>query len=213
MKQAIEEGFILDVLANYTTYKSYYEIKKSIEDNPLFDSKKAQKKLRSYVESNPSTIRVKAEIMIEHFLENVIKNKKLRGQARGMIMTQNIESAIRYYQAVAKILEEKGNPFKAIIAFSGEKTIDGIAYTENDMNGFSDDKTKEYFDGYNKDDKAIIHNGKPIHDTYRLLIVANKYLTGFDQPKLTAMYVDKKLQGVMCVSWHTQMYQAGFAPQ
>lgn len=199
MKQAIEEGFILDVLANYTTYKSYYEIQKSIEDNPLFDSRKAQKKLRSFVERSPSTIAVKAEIMLDHFMTNVVNTKKLHGKARGMVVTQNIESAIRYYKEITKLLEANGLPFKAIIAFSGEKEVDGIAYTEAGMNGFSDDKTKEYFDGFDQDGKPIIYNGKSIENTYRLLVVANKYLTGFDQPKLSAMYVDKKLQGVMCV--------------
>lgn len=199
MKQAIEEGFILDVLANYTTYKSYYEIQKSIEDNPLFDSKKAQKKLRAFVERSPSTIQVKAEIMLDHFIQNVFNAKKLKGKARGMVVTQNIESAIRYYKAITKLLEKRGTPFKAIIAFSGTKEVDGIEYSESQMNGFSDDKTKEYFDGVDQHGKPIIHNGSSIENTYRLLVVANKYLTGFDQPKLTSMYVDKKLQGVLCV--------------
>ena len=199
MKQAIEEGFILDVLANYTTYKSYYEIQKSIEDNPLFDSQKAQKKLRAFVERSPSTIQVKAEIMLDHFIQNVFNAKKLKGKARGMIVTQNIESAIRYYKAITKLLEKRGNPFKSIIAFSGTKEVDGIEYSESQMNGFSDDKTKEYFDGVDQNGKPIIHNGASIENTYRLLVVANKYLTGFDQPKLTSMYVDKKLQGVLCV--------------
>jgi type I restriction enzyme R subunit len=199
MKQAIEEGFILDVLANYTTYKSYYEIQKSITDNPLFDTKKAQKKLRAFVERSPSTIAVKAEIMLDHFMTNVVNAKKLHGKARGMIVTQNIESAIRYYKAITKLLEGMGTPFKAIVSFSGEKEVDGIPYTEAGINGFSDDKTKEYLDGLDQDGKPIIHGGKSIENTYRLLVVANKYLTGFDQPKLSAMYVDKKLQGVMCV--------------
>ncbi len=183
MKQAIEEGFILDVLANYTTYKSYYEIEKSITENPEFDTKKAQKKLRAYVESSQQTINTKAEIMLEHFIPSVVNAKKLRGKAKGMVITQNIETAIRYYKAVTRILEAQGNPFKAVIAFSGEKTVDGIEYTEAGMNGFPEGKTRDKFDT----------------DEYRLLIVANKYLTGFDQPKLAAMYVDKKLQGVMAV--------------
>jgi len=183
MKQAIEEGFILNVLANYTTYKSYYEIQKSVEDNPLFDTKKAQKKLRAYVERSQHTINTKAEIMLDHFIPQVVNAKKLRGKAKGMIITQNIESAIRYYKAVAKLLDDQGNPFKALIAFSGEKTVDGVKYTEAEMNGFAESETREKFDT----------------DDYRLLIVANKYLTGFDQPKLTAMYVDKKLQFVLAV--------------
>ncbi|MEH6790472.1 type I restriction endonuclease subunit R [Parasphingorhabdus sp.] len=199
MKQAIEEGFILDVLANYTTYKSYYEIAKSIEDNPLFDKKKAQKKLRAYVERSQQTINTKAEIMLDHFIPSVVNAKKLKGQARGMVVTQNIETAIRYYKAIDKELERLGYPFKALVAFSGEKELEGITYTEAGINGVSDDKTKEFFDGHSRDGKPIIHNGKSIENTYRLLIVANKYLTGFDQPKLAAMYVDKKLQHVVAV--------------
>ncbi|VVP76434.1 hypothetical protein PS925_00053 [Pseudomonas fluorescens] len=183
MKQAIEEGFILNVLANYTTYKSYYEIQKSVEGNPLFDTKKAQKKLRAYVERSQHTINTKAEIMLDHFIPQVVNAKKLRGKAKGMIITQNIEAAIRYYKAVTKLLDAQGTPFKALIAFSGEKTVDGVKYTEAEMNGFAESETREKFDT----------------DDYRLLIVANKYLTGFDQPKLTAMYVDKKLQFVLAV--------------
>ena len=134
MKQAIEEGFILDVLANYTTYKSYYEIEKSIEDNPLFDTKKAQKKLRAYVERDRRTIATKAEIMMEHFITKVYNTKKLKGKAKGMVVTQNIESAIRYYLAIKRILADKGNPFKIAVAFSGKKTVDGIEYTEETIN-------------------------------------------------------------------------------
>ena len=183
MKQAIEEGFILNVLANYTIYKSYYEIQKSIADNPLFDTKKAQKKLRAYVERSQQTINTKAEIMVDHFIEQVVTPKKLRGKAKGMIVTQNIEAAIRYYKAVTKLLADRGNPFKALIAFSGEKVVDGVSYTEADMNDFAESDTRDRFD----------------EDEYRLLVVANKYLTGFDQPKLTTMYVDKKLQHVLAV--------------
>ena len=116
-----------------------------------------------------------------------------------MIITQDIESAIRYYQAITRLLEQRGFPCKALIAFSGAKRVDGIEYTEADINGFPEDKTKEYFDGYDDKGQPIIHHGATITNTYRLLVVANKYLTGFDQPKLTAMYVDKRLQGVLCV--------------
>jgi type I restriction enzyme R subunit len=197
MKQAIEEGFILDVLANYTTYKSYYEIQKSIEDNPLFDTVKAQKRLRAFVERNPATISTKAEIMLDHFVSKVVNAKKLRGQAKGLVVTQDIKSAIRYYQAINASLEEKSYPFHALIAFSGEKEVDGIKYTEGGMNGFAEKDTAPMFD------KNFVGNKPPPkgHDQnkYRLLVVANKYLTGFDQPKLSAMYVDKKLQGVMAV--------------
>lgn len=183
MKQAIEEGFILDVLANYTTYKSYYEIQKSIEDNPEFDTKKAQKKLRGYVERSQQTINTKAEIMLDHFITHVVNAKKLKGKGKGMVVTQNIETAIRYYKAITRLLDEQGKPFKAVIAFSGTKEVDGIEYTEADMNGFAENDTKDKFD----------------KDEYRLLVVANKYLTGFDQPKLCSMYVDKKLASVLCV--------------
>ncbi len=183
MKQAIEEGFILDVLANYTTYKSYYELTKSIEENPLFDTAKAQKKLKAFVEKHQQTINTKAEIMLEHFLDSVYKPKKLKGKAKAMVVTQSIESAIRYYKALKNILNQRGNPFKIVIAFSGKKIVDGVEYTEAQMNGFSEGETRDKFD----------------EDEYRILVVANKYLTGFDQPKLTAMYVDKKLQGVLAV--------------
>lgn len=183
MKQAIEEGFILDVLSNYTTYKSYYEIIKSVEDNPEFDTAKAQKKLKAYVERDKRTISVKAEIMVDHFMDNVYNTKKLKGKAKAMVLTQSIESAIRYYLAINRILADKGNPFKIAIAFSGDKTVDGIEYTEAGMNGFPQNDTAEMFDT----------------DDYRILVVADKYLTGFDQPKLCTMYVDKKLQNVLAV--------------
>jgi type I restriction enzyme R subunit len=196
MKQAIEEGFILDVLANYTTYKSYYEIQKSIKDNPLFDSKKAQKKLRAYVERNPATINTKAGIMLDHFIGQVVNSKRLRGKAKGMVITQSIESAIRYYQAINCILADRDYPFHALIAFSGKKEVDGIEYTEANMNGFAENDTGDYFDkNFKGKSPPKGHN----EDKYRLLVVANKYLTGFDQPKLSAMYVDKKLQGVVAV--------------
>ncbi len=192
MKQAIEEGFILDVLANYTTYKSYYEIQKSIADNPLFDSAKAQKKLRAYVERHQQTIAVKAEIMLDHFIPQVVNSKKLKGKAKGMVITQNIEAAIRYHRAISQLLKDRGNPFKVAIAFSGTKEVDGIEYSEAQINGFAENETRDYFD----------------KDEYRLLIVANKYLTGFDQPKLCAMYVDKKLQGVLAVQALSRLNRA-----
>jgi type I restriction enzyme R subunit len=206
MKQAIEEGFILDVLANYTTYKSYYEIEKSIIENPLFDTKKAQKKLRAYVERDKRTIGTKAEIILDHFVEKTVRTKKLQGKAKGMVITQNIESAIRYYQALKRLLDERGNPLRILVAFSGSKVVDGIEYSEesiNDLPGALDtakptdpdyisDKLARYFD----------------MDDYRLLVVANKYLTGFDQPKLTNMYVDKKLQGVLAVQALSRLNRA-----
>lgn len=197
MKQAIEEGFILDVLANYTTYKSYYEIEKSIAENPLFDTVKAQKKLRKFVEGNSHPIATKAEIMLDHFINQVVNTKKLKGKAKAIVATQNIESAIRYYFAIKKIVDEKGNPFRIAIAFSGTKKIKGIEYTEDSLNDFPAglDTAKPSDPGYISDRIARYFD----MDEYRILVVANKYLTGFDQPKLTAMYVDKKLQGVVAV--------------
>ena len=197
MKQAIEEGFILDVLANYTTIRSYYEIEKSIAENPLFDTVKAQKKLRAYVEKNKQTIGVKAEIMLDHFLTNIVNKKRLKGKAKAMVATQSIESAINYYHALNEMLDKKGNPFKIAIAFSGIKTLKGNEYKETTINDFPAnlDTTKPTDPDYISDKIARFFD----MDEYRILVVANKYLTGFDQPKLTAMYVDKKLQGVMAV--------------
>lgn len=197
MKQAIEEGFILDVLANYTTYKSYYEIEKSIEENPLFDTVKAQKKLRTYVEQNEQTIATKADIMLEHFVTKLVNTKKLKGKAKAIVATQSIESAINYYYALKTLLEERGNPFRIAIAFSGTKKIKGIEYTEDSINDFPAnlDTAKPTDPGYISDKIARYVD----MDEYRILVVANKYLTGYDQPKLTAMYVDKKLQGVIAV--------------
>lgn len=183
MKQAIEEGFILDVLSNYTTYKSYYEISKSIEDNPLFNTKKAQKALRSKVEKDPSTIATKVDIMLDHFVNSIVKTKKLKSKAKGIVVTSNIETAIFYHQAIVKKLDELGNPFKAVVAFSGKKEVKGIEYTEDGINNFASKDIPEKLES----------------DEYKLLVVANKFLTGFDQPKLCAMYVDKKLQGVLAV--------------
>lgn len=192
MKQAIEEGFILDVLANYTTYKSYYEIEKSIEDNPLFDTAKAQKKLKAYVERHQQTVEVKAEIMLDHFVGKIVNQKKLKGKAKAMVVTQSIESAVRYYKALKGLLAAKGNPFKIAIAFSGKKTVDGVEYSEDGLNGFSEKDTRDKFD----------------EEEYKILVVANKYLTGFDQPKLTVMYVDKKLQGVLAVQALSRLNRA-----
>ena len=183
MKQAIEEQFILDVLTNYTTYRSYYELTKSIEDNPEFNNEKAQKLLRQAVERDPKTIEAKADIMLTHFDAKIYRNHKLKGKAKAMVVTKDIECAIMYYQALQKVAMEKKLPFKILIAFSGEKIINGRSYTETILNGFPDTKTAENYDS----------------DDYRILVVANKYLTGFDQPKLCAMYIDKPLDGVLAV--------------
>ncbi|WP_008313121.1 type I restriction endonuclease subunit R [Leptolyngbya sp. PCC 6406] len=192
MKQAIEEGFILDVLANYTTYRSYYEIQKSIEENPEFETVRAQKKLREKVENHYLTINTKANIIVNHFLESVVAPKQLKGKARGMVVTRNIEAAIRYFFAIRDGLKAANAPFGAIVAFSGKKTIDGIEYTEDSLNGFP-----------SKDIEAKLKT-----EDYRLLVVANKYLTGFDEPLLYAQYIDKKLQGVLAVQALSRLNRA-----
>ena len=192
MKQAIEEGFILDVLSNYTTYKSYYEIVKSIDDNPYFRTDKAQKRLRGFVEKNPSTIATKTEIILDHFINNIVKTNKLKGKAKAMVVTADIQTAILYHKAIVKKLHAIGDPFGAIVAFSGKKELEGIEYTEDSINGFDSKDIAQNFDS----------------DHYRLLVVANKFLTGFDQPKLCAMYVDKKLDGVLAVQALSRLNRA-----
>ena len=192
MKQAIEEGFILDVLSNYTTYKSYYEIVKSIDDNPYFRTDKAQKRLRGFVEKNPSTISTKTEIIIDHFINNIVKTNKLKGKAKAMVVTADIQTAILYHKAIVKKLHAIGDPFGAIVAFSGKKELEGIEYTEDSINGFDSKDIAQNFDS----------------DHYRVLVVANKFLTGFDQPKLCAMYVDKKLDGVLAVQALSRLNRA-----
>lgn len=195
MKQAIEEGFILDVLTNYTTYKGYYELTKSIEDNPKYNNEKAQKLLRKAVEREPKTIEAKAEVMLTHFDAKIFRNHKLKGKAKAMVVTKDIECAILYYHALTELAKKKRMPFKILIAFSGTKTIKGKDYTEADMNGFPDARTADEFD----------------KDESRILVVANKYLTGFDQPKLCAMYIDKPLDGVLAVQALSRLNRS--APQ
>ena len=183
MKQAIEEGFILDVLTNYTTYRSYYELTKSIEGNPEYETERAQKMLRRYVERELKTIRAKAEVMLSHFDAKMYRNHKLKGHAKALVVTKDIECAISYYMALCEIKKEKKLPYNILIAFSGTKNVGGRDYTEAQINGFPDTKTAEEFD----------------KDENRILVVANKYITGFDQPKLAAMYIDKPLDGVLAV--------------
>ena len=170
MKQAIEEGFILDVLANYTTYRSYYELAKSVIDNPLFATSKAQKKLRALAERDPQTIGVKAGIMLEHFIQQVVIPKKLKGKAKAMVVTQSIEAAIRYYFALKNALAEKGNPFKIAIAFSGKKMVDGIEYTEDSINNFP--PLPAGSDSHISDTIARHFDS----DEYRILVVATNTL-------------------------------------
>jgi len=179
MKQAIEENFILDVLQNYTTYQSYYALLKRIEDDPAYDKNKAQKKLKIFVESHSHAIAEKTALIIDHFMDNVIRKSKINGLAKAMVVTSTRKNAVKYKKAFDKYLTETGNPYKAIIAFSGE--IDG--QTEVALNHFSSASIPDEFK----------------KSEYRFLIVANKYQTGFDQPLLHTMYVDKKLGGVNAV--------------
>ena len=182
MKQAIEEGFILDVLRGYTTYKSYYKILSSIkDDDPRYDKKKANAKLKAYVENHKDSIAKKAEIMIEHFFTH--SYKKIGAKAKAMVVTKSRKSAIDYYFAFRAYLKDHYPQFEAIVAFSGELNLDGETYSESVLNGFSESALKEEF----KKDK------------YKFLIVAQKYQTGFDEPLLHTMYVDKKLSGVSAV--------------
>ena len=163
----------------------------------MFDTLKAQKKLRAFVERHEQTIGTKAEIMLDHFITKIVNSKKLKGKAKALVVTQNIESALRYYFALIRLIEQKGNPFRIAVAFSGKYMLNGIEYSEETINEFPNnmETTKSSDPGYNSDKIARYFD----MEKYRILVVANKYLTGFDQPKLTAMYVDKKLQGVMAV--------------
>jgi len=181
MRQAIEEGFILDVLRNYTTYKAYWRLLKKIENDPRYDKNKAEYLLKSFVELHPHAIGEKVRIMAEHFAAQV-KNE-IGGKAKAMIVTRSRLHAVRYKLAVDRYLEEKKWPFKALVAFSGTVPDGGQTYTEAGMNGFSEKQTAKVF-------------GRP---EYRFLICANKFQTGFDQPLLHTMYVDKKLGGVNAV--------------
>ena len=185
MKQAIQEGFILDVLQNYTAIDSWYRIMKIIENDPQFDKKRAQKKLRNFVEGNEYTINRKAAMMVEHFHEQVIAKGKIGGQARAMVVTASIPRCIEYYYAISKLLAERHSPFKAIIAFSGEHKYHGQepALTSAAMNGFPDADIPSAFK----------------KDPYRLLIVADMFQTGFDEPLLHTMYVDKMLYDIKAV--------------
>jgi len=192
MKQAIEEEFILDVLQNYTTYNSFYKLIKAVEENPEFDTKQAQKKLRAYVEGHEFAIAEKAKIMIDHFHRDV--KHLINGQAKTMIVTKSILSAIKYKHAFDEYLKEIKSPYKAIIAFSGKKEYKGVEFDETSMN---------HFDRYKND---IPKNFKK--KEYRFLIVANKYQTGFDQPFLHTMYVDKKLRDVQAVQTLSRLNRA-----
>lgn len=167
------------MLLNYTTYQSYYALLKKIEDDPEYDKKKAQKKLKAFVEGHEHAVKIKSKIMIDHFMENVVQKRKIGGKAKAMIVTSSRKKAVKYKYAFDKYLRAINSPFKAIVAFSGE--IDGE--TESSLNSFPSGNISEEFE----------------KDEYKFLLVANKYQTGFDQPLLHTMYVDKKLGGVNAV--------------
>lgn len=194
MKQAIQEGFILDVLKNYVTIDSWYKIAKKVEDDPMFDKKRAQKKLRSFVEGNPDVIAKKAAMMVDHFHEQIIARKKLGGQSRAMVVTASIPRCIETYYAITKCLADRHSPYKAIIAFSGECSYHGQEppLTSAAMNGFPDAKIPQEFK----------------KDPYRLLVVADMFQTGFDEPLLQTMYVDKPLSDIAAVQTLSRLNRA-----
>lgn len=182
MRQAIEEGFILDVLQNYMTYKTYYQLEKAIEDDPDLDGRRGQRKVARFASLHPTAIAQKVEVIVEHYRRHVAA--LLDGQAKAMIVTQSREHALRYYYGVRDYIEGKGyTNLKALVAFSGELELDGETLTEAFVNGFSETELPRRFDT----------------DEYQILIVAEKYQTGFDQPKLCAMYVDRKLASLQAV--------------
>ena len=183
MKQAIQEGFILDVLENYTSIRSYFNLVKKIDEDPEFDSRRAQRRLRHYVEGHEYAVRSKAEIMVDHFHESIFSPQLMGAKARAMVVTDGVDRAIDYYLAINEYIQEKGLPFQAIIAFSGERDHDGTRVSEAFLNKFPSGKIPEMIQ----------------QDPYRILICADKFQTGYDEPLLNTMYVDKTLGGIKAV--------------
>ena len=182
MKQAIEEHFILDVLTNYITYDTFYTLNKTIADDPTLKTNQAKKQIARFIAMHETNIAQRIEIIIEHFRSSV--RQELNGQAKAMVVTESRASAVRYRQAFEQYTREKGyDDIKALVAFSGKIDLDDTEYTESSMNGFSEKELTREFD----------------KDQYQILLVADKYQTGFDQPKLCAMYVLKKLHGINAV--------------
>ncbi|MCY4331703.1 MAG: type I restriction endonuclease subunit R [Cyanobacteria bacterium MAG CAR1_bin_15] len=190
MKQAIQEGFILDVLRHYTPVSSYYKLAKTVADDPKFDARKAHKKLRRYVEGHQHAIRHKAEIMVDHFLEQVIARRKIGGKARAMVVTNGIERAIQYFHAIRDTLKQRKSPYRAIVAFSGEYGDEKL--TEATLNGFPSARIADRFQ----------------EEPYRFLVCADKFQTGYDEPLLHTMYVDKALSGVKAVQTLSRLNRA-----
>ena len=197
MKQAIEEGFILDVLRYYTSVQSYYNIIKTVENDPEFDRNKGSKKLRYFIESNRYTIEQKADFIVEHFRSCVISKGKVGGEARAMVVTSGIPRAIDYFYAITKALAKINSLYKAILAFSGEKDYKGAdgtitTLTEEKANGFPSSQIEKRFK----------------KDPYRILVVADKFQTGFDEPLLHTMYVDKNLSSIKAVQTLSRLNRA-----
>ena len=192
MKQATEEGFILDVLKAYTPVESYYKLVKTVEADPEFDTKRAKKKLRRYVESHDHAIQLKAEIVVDHFQEQVLALNKVGGQARAMVVTSGIERAIQYFHAIRAYLAERKSPYQAIVAFSGEHEYGGKKVTEASLNGFASSKIADQIQ----------------NDPYRFLVCADKFQTGYDEPLLHSMYVDKPLSGIKAVQTLSRLNRA-----
>ena len=183
MKQAIEERFIMDVLTNYTPINRYFNVIKSVVDDPQFDSKRAQRKLRRYVENHEYAVAQKAAIIVDHFNDSVFVPKKMGGQARAMLVTDGVDRAVRYYNAIRDLLHQRELPFRALVAFSGSRKLDDQEVSEALLNGFPESSTAERFQ----------------EDPYRILICADKFQTGYDEPLLHTMYVDKHLSGIRAV--------------
>lgn len=203
MKQAIQEGFILDVLAHYTPVDSYYKLVKTVEEDPEFDTKRAKKKLRRYVESHDHAIRLKAEIMVDHFHEQVLALNKIGGEARAMVVTSSIERAVQYFIQIRAYLKERKSPYCAIVAFSGEH--------ENRFEELKDDngeKLKEYSEARLNGFPSSEIGDKIQLNPYRFLICADKFQTGYDEPLLHTMYVDKVLSDIKAVQTLSRLNRA-----
>ena len=192
MKQAIQEGFILDVVARYTPVASYYRLAKTVEDDPEFDVKKAQRKLRRFVEGSDHAIRLKAEIMVDHFHDQVLAQGKIGGAARAMVVTNGIERAIQYYHAISDYLAERKSRYQALVAFSGEHEYGGVKLSEASLNGLPSAQIADRFQ----------------EDPYRFLVCADKFQTGYDEPLLHTMYVDKTLSGIKAVQTLSRLNRA-----
>ena len=192
MKQAVQEGFILDVLQHYMPVRSYYRLVKRVEDDPLFDAKRATKKLRRYVEDHDHAIRLKAEIMADHFHNQVVAKRKIGGKARAMVVTSSVRRAIQYYDAIQAYLSARKRGYKALVAFSGDREHGGATVSEASLNGFPESQTA----------------GKFREDPYRILVCADKFQTGYDEPLLHTMYVDKPLSGVRAVQTLSRLNRA-----